>query len=155
MESVELSKDALSILNRLVSLRYNVKDNDFNFQTYRSEYIEELLKQNLDYLLTHSGKKLYSLKEIKEKLTPVFKKYGVERGYIFGSYAVGRANKNSDIDIRIDPGDIKGLLKLSCLKSDLEDVLGIDIDLITTGGTETDFLDMIKGEEILIYERKR
>ena len=150
MESVELSKDALSILNRLVSLRYNVKDNDFNFQTYRSEYIEELLKQNLDYLLTHSGKKLYSLKEIKEKLTPVFKKYGVERGYIFGSYAVGRANKNSDIDIRIDPGDIKGLLKLSCLKSDLEDVLGIDIDLITTGGTETDFLDMIKGEEVLI-----
>lgn len=51
MESVELSKDALSILNRLVSLRYNVNDNDFNFQTYKSEYIEELLKQNLDYLL--------------------------------------------------------------------------------------------------------
>lgn len=155
MESVELSKDALSILNRLVSLRYNVNDNDFNFQTYRSEYMEELLKQNLDYLQAYSGKKIYSLEEIKEKLTPILKKYGVERGYVFGSYAVGRATKNSDIDIRIDPGDIKGLLKLSCLKSDLEDVLGINIDLITTGGVESDFLDVIKEEEVLIYERKR
>ena len=35
---------------------------------------------------------------IKELTAPIFKKYGVEKAYIFGSYASGDYNENSDTD---------------------------------------------------------
>ncbi len=53
--------------------------------------------------------KIYSIKEIKDIVSPIAKKYGVERVYLFGSYARGEATDKSDLDLRIDKGGLKGL----------------------------------------------
>jgi len=42
-----------------------------------------------------------TLQELKTKTTPVFRRYGVLRAGVFGSYARGEAKKSSDIDFLI------------------------------------------------------
>ncbi|MEY8368719.1 hypothetical protein AALA24_08080 [Anaerovoracaceae bacterium 42-11] len=53
--------------------------------------------------------------------------------------------------MRIDRGNIAGGIALAGLLLDLEEDLGMPVDLITTGSLSQDFLDSIKEEEKLIY----
>ena len=44
------------------------------------------------------NKARYTLDEIREKVVPVAKKYGVEKIWLFGSYARGDTDEKSDVD---------------------------------------------------------
>ena len=60
------------------------------------------------------------ISEIRETVNRRAREYGAERVYLFGSYARGDANENSDIDLRIDKGEIRGGIALAGLLLDLE-----------------------------------
>ena len=94
------------------------------------------------------------ISEIKESVARRGKEYGADRIYLFGSYARGDANENSDVDLRIDRGQIKGGFALAGPLLALESDLGMHVDLVTTGSLNKDFLDSIKAEERLSYERQ-
>lgn len=94
---------------------------------------------------------VYTISEIKNIVCPLAKEYGAERIYLFGSYARGESTKNSDIDLRIDKGNIKGLA-LAGLLLDLEKALGCSVDLITTTSLDKEILSSIKNDEVLLYE---
>ena len=49
----------------------------------------------------------YTLHEIQEVVSRLAKQYGAKRVYLFGSYARGDMTDSSDIDLRIDKGDIR------------------------------------------------
>ena len=70
---------------------------------------------------------------------------------MFGSYARGDMAADSDIDLRIDKGRIRGL-ELAGLLLDLEKGLGRAVDLIPTGSLDEKFLSTIKDDEVLLYE---
>lgn len=93
------------------------------------------------------------IQDIKKAVSLLGAQYGAERIYLFGSYARGEANENSDIDLRIDRGQIRGWA-LGGLLADLEEALQKKVDLLTTGSLQEDFLSSIKNEEVLLYERK-
>ena len=99
--------------------------------------------------------KVYQVNEIKKIVTPIAKKYGAERVYLFGSYARGNATSESDIDLRVDKGLIKGMFALSGFRLELLDKLDKKVDVLTTGSLDDDFLDSIKAEEILIYGKNQ
>jgi len=52
---------------------------------------------------------------------------------IFGSFARGESSENSDIDILVKFKVAPSLLTLIKLENELSDLLGIKVDLITTG----------------------
>ena len=93
----------------------------------------------------------YTVDEIKEIVETLAAQYGADRIYLFGSYARGDADKDSDIDLRIDKGAIRGL-QMGGLAADLEDALGIPVDLIPTGSLDSKFLNSISVGEVLLYE---
>ena len=97
--------------------------------------------------------KIYSIEEIKNRISPIAMRYGVERVYLFGSYAKGCATVKSDIDLRIDKGALKGLFALSGMRLDICDVLSKDVDLLTTNSLDEKFRNRIREDEVLIYER--
>ena len=66
-------------------------------------------------------------------------------------YARGDMTEDSDLDLRIDKGSIRGL-ELAGLLCDLEDALGTSVDLIPTGGLDPKFLSAIQNDEVLLYE---
>ena len=94
---------------------------------------------------------LHSIPELKIVVGNLARRYGAERVYLFGSYARGEARENSDIDLRIDKGDIRGL-QFAGLLGDLQDALGKRVDLISTAGMDDSFFREIHPEEILLYD---
>jgi hypothetical protein len=96
-----------------------------------------------------------SVTELKNIIAPIASRYGVDRVFLFGSYARGDTTDKSDIDLRIDKGRIRGYLELSGFELDLEEALSSDVDVLTTGGLSDKFLKNISNEEVLIYESPR
>lgn len=93
----------------------------------------------------------YSIQELKNIVNPLAQKYGAERVYLFGSYARQDMTESSDVDLRIDKGSIRGLA-LAGLLVDLEDALGLKVDLIPTSSLDRQFLASIQEDEVLLYE---
>lgn len=96
--------------------------------------------------------KIYSVDEIRNSVREIAELYGVERVSLFGSYARGEARQDSDIDLRIDKGRIRGLFQLSGFHQDLEEKLKVNVDVLTTESLSNQFLAEISKEEIIIYE---
>lgn len=95
---------------------------------------------------------LYSLDEIREKSVPIARKYGVRRLGLFGSYARGEADNQSDLDFLINEGKIRGLFQYMGFVLDLEDEFGCHVDVVMDGIEDKDFLRRIKEDEVLLYE---
>lgn len=75
---------------------------------------------------------LYSVSSIKKKALPILKRHAVKRASIFGSFARGTATSRSDVDFLIEyKRGNKTLFDLVDLKSDLEETLDRDVDIIT------------------------
>lgn len=70
-----------------------------------------------------------TIEEIKDKILPILKKYGVKRAGIFGSVARGESTEESDIDILVEIEGRMSLLDFAGLKLELEEILGRKVDL--------------------------
>ena len=99
------------------------------------------------------SKKPYTIAELRSLIQPVAARYGVERVFLFGSYARGEAEPGSDIDLRIDKGAIQDYFELSGFHQELEDALSGAVDVLTTGSLEDKFLSHIAKEEMILYEQ--
>lgn len=87
------------------------------------------------------------IERIKNKSLPVLKKYGVTKAGIFGSYATGEQNKNSDIDILIEPP--KGIgFGFVGIQFELETRLKKKVDLLSYGAIHPLLKKRILKEEV-------
>ena len=73
------------------------------------------------------------VEEIKKKVVPLLKGYGVRRAGLFGSLARGDATDKSDVDLLVEFKGEKSLLDLAGLKIDVEELLGRNVDVLTYG----------------------
>ena len=109
----------------------------------RNSYITNLILEDIN-------PSVLTIKQIKERIKPVMEKHGIKNVYLFGSYARGEANSNSDVDIYCDSGDVDTLWKHSAFQDELEEALGKKVDVVTIGSRMHDFFrqqleeDMIK-----------
>lgn len=103
---------------------------------------------------------VYTIEELKHKVTPIVEKYNISTVYVFGSYARGEANENSDIDILIkrEGSKVRGWL-MGGLYEDLQESLGKGLDLLTMEALEQhdvqnenpQFFKNLMQEQIKIY----
>lgn len=91
----------------------------------RNEYIINLLENKLK-----PKKSIYTIKQIKDIIMPILSKYSINEVYLFGSYARGDADENSDIDIFCEAGTIKSYISLGKLEDELMDKLNKKVDVI-------------------------
>ncbi len=104
---------------------------------------------------------VYSLDEIKSIIKPIAEKYLFKSVFLFGSYARGEANGNSDIDIMIDTTgtDIDSLFKLGEVYEEISSAFSKPIDLITLSSleqtpirqSEMNFRNNILRERVSLY----
>ena len=95
---------------------------------------------------------MLTIEEIKRAVTPICERYGVERLSLFGSYARGEADEKSDVDLLVDGGKLVGF-EWGGFYADVQDALGVEIDVLSRRGTRQRFLDKIAKDEVLIYAR--
>ena len=94
----------------------------------------------------------YTIAEIRQKTAPIAGRYGIRSMSLFGSYARGEANENSDIDIYIDRGSLRSLIQYFSFVNELENSLKRHVDVVTTEIRDKEFLDSITREGVLLYE---
>ena len=78
----------------------------------------------------------------------------VLKAYLFGSYVRGDADNQSDIDILVDLDYSQKIgLKFIQMKIDLEKLLNIKVDLVSSNGLSEYIKPLIDNEKRLIYAR--
>lgn len=89
------------------------------------------------------------LQKLKPLIIKILKKRGVKKASIFGSFARGDQNKNSDIDILIEPPKGMGLEFVS-LRLELKEKLGRKVDLLTYKSIHPYLKEQILSHEVKI-----
>ena len=84
------------------------------------------------------------------KIEKIAERFGVTNIRIFGSYATGTAKPDSDLDllITLEPGH--DLIDLIGFKQDVEEILGIKVDVVTEGALISYFRDQVLREAVAI-----
>jgi len=90
------------------------------------------------------------IEQIKRKILPVLQRYDVVRAAIFGSLARGETKQGSDIDILVEFAGEKSLLDLAGLKIELEELLGVRVDVLTYGSLHPLLKDKVLSEQEVI-----
>jgi len=90
------------------------------------------------------------LEEIREKIIPLLRSYGVKKAALFGSFVRGEEREDSDIDILVEFEGEKSLLDLAGLKIELEELLGRKIDVLTYNSLHPLLKDRILKEQKVI-----
>ncbi|MBL7766765.1 MAG: nucleotidyltransferase domain-containing protein [Chitinophagaceae bacterium] len=89
-----------------------------------------------------------------ETIKNYFKTRPVLTAYLFGSYARGEADKQSDIDILVDLDYSQRIgLGFVQMQIDLEKMLNAKVDLVSSGGLSKHIRPIIESEKLLIYAR--
>lgn len=112
--------------------------------TSRSKLIEQLVEERL-------GNGNPTLGEIRYAVVSLAKEFGAQKVSLFGSYARGDAAEDSDVDLLLEKGDIKGLRVLD-FQSALTEALGRKVDVVTTAGASERLLAKAKRDEVVLYE---
>ena len=90
----------------------------------------------------------------KNTLHQFFLDKPVIKAYLFGSYARNEAKDDSDIDILVELDYEKPIgMKFFDYQSELEKLLNMKVDLVTSDGLSKYVKPFIDKDKILIYER--
>jgi predicted nucleotidyltransferase len=91
--------------------------------------------------------------QFTSQIVPILKRYSVPKAAYFGSFVDGRyvAGK-SDIDILVEPPKGMSLLGFVGLKQDIEDALGVGVDLVSYNGISKYLKESILSHEKVFYE---
>ena len=110
---------------KMYQFRVKKEDSDIisflDKQDNKNQYILSLIK---------NGFNVYTLKQLKDLMKPVFRKYEINEIYLFGSYARGEATKDSDVDIYCSKGKVRSLIDQGRLIDELEEVLKKKVDIV-------------------------
>ena len=98
---------------------------------------------------------VFTINEIKDKLEPVFKKYGLLRASLFGSYARDEASVYSDVDLLVQMDETFDLSKYLKFEISVRKILKKKVDLVEYRCINEFMQDDILKEAIPIYEHKR
>ncbi len=94
--------------------------------------------------------------QLRRAIAEYFSGKPVVRAYLFGSYARGDADENSDVDVLVEfdydqqPSIWKTYVSMM---SELELKLGKKVDLVSSDGLSKYIAPLIHRDKILVYER--
>lgn len=135
--TIQLSEE---VKRRLEGLKVHKRE-PFN------DVIEQLLNNTVSQKLASND-----LETLKKIAIPILKANGVKKAAVFGSFARGDANENSDVDILVKYSEGTSLFDVVRLKSRLEGAIGREIDLVSYDFIDKYIKDRIMSERVTLYE---
>ncbi len=97
-------------------------------------------------------KHILPMEHIASLVRPLAKKYHADEVYLFGSYARGEADGDSDLDFLVFGGDGFKLTNILALGEELREALQKDVDIfeIREINKDSDFYRTIMKEKVLV-----
>ena len=90
------------------------------------------------------------IEDLKRKILPILQRYGVKRVGLFGSYIRGDMREDSDIDILVEIEKDISLLDFVGVKLEIEEALGIKVDLVEYDTIKPLLREKILKEQVVI-----
>jgi len=90
------------------------------------------------------------LSEARPEINRIAEAHGARNVRVFGSVPRGEASGDSDLDLLVDMTEGRSLLDLVALSDELEEALGVDVDVITEGGLSPYLRDKILAEAVAL-----
>lgn len=115
------------------------------------DMLEKIYAAAKEIVRAGKGNKVYTLEEIRAKAVPIAKKYGVKKLSLFGSYARGEADAQSDLDFLYDDINSDEAFAYFGFVQNLEDEFGCHVDLVSNGISDKKFLEEVKRDEVILY----
>ena len=92
---------------------------------------------------------ILTLKQIKQAIKPILNNYGINDICLFGSYARGEANEDSDIDIYCEKGNIKTFFDLEQMIDELEKSLYKKVDIVFSSSKINEYFENKIKEDLI------
>jgi predicted nucleotidyltransferase len=73
---------------------------------------------------------MQELEQYQQLILPVLKRYFIKRAAIFGSFAKGNINANSDVDLLIEPEKDFTIFKMLRLEEEISEIMKRKVDLV-------------------------
>lgn len=99
---------------------------------------------------------MLTTEQIKQTVSEYFKDKPVKRVYLFGSYARGEANEESDVDLLVDLDYEKGSgWQFFGWDEELKKIMRRKVDVVSSGGLRQDrlFTRFVEEQKVLVYAR--
>lgn len=99
------------------------------------------------------NKKIFTLEEIKNLVAPIAEKYHADKVYLFGSYARGEADEESDLDFLVYGGKDFKLTHILAFSEDLRELSQKNVDAfeICEVNQDSDFYKTVMKEKVLVW----
>lgn len=72
-----------------------------------------------------------AIREVREDIRRIATAHGAGNVRVFGSTGRGEQGASSDLDLLVDMAEGRSLFDLIALSNDLEDSLGVEVDVVT------------------------
>lgn len=90
------------------------------------------------------------LKQKRSEVLRIAEQHGAHNVRIFGSVARGEASSTSDVDVLVELEPGRSLLDLGGLLMDLQDLLGLPVDVVTEKGLRDRIRERVLKEATLL-----
>ena len=91
-----------------------------------------------------------NIEKIKAIVNPILIEHGVKRAGLFGSFVRDEAKAGSDVDLLVELDDNASLLDIAHIKGELEEALGLKVDLVEYSAIDPRLRERILAEEFVI-----
>ena len=89
-----------------------------------------------------------SLRVHRDEVLRIAARHGAYNVRVFGSFARGQADADSDVDLLVDLEQGRSLFDLGGLLMDLQELLGRQVDVVTANGLRDRIRDRVLREAI-------
>lgn len=120
-------------------------------------YIKKLIRKNIC-----GEEEILSSDAIRLMLLPVVRKFDISKATLFGSYARGDANGESDVDFLIECDNIRNMEDYLALQESLQHALGKNVDIVMADALQSDntraakrLKANIEKDQVIMYEKNQ
>lgn len=90
------------------------------------------------------------LRKHREEIQKIVEKHHAKNLKVFGSVAVGNESADSDIDLLIETTPETTMFDIGAIKFELNNLLGVEVDVLTPNSLPMQFKDKVEQEARLI-----
>lgn len=91
-----------------------------------------------------------ALLEARSEINRIAAAHGARNVRVFGSVPRGEGRADSDLDLLVEMAEGRSLFDLIALSDELEETLGVDVDVVTEGSLSPYLRDRILDEAVAL-----
>lgn len=88
--------------------------------------------------------------EVQEDIRHIASMHGADNVRVFGSTGRGEQGVSSDLDLLVDMAEGRNLFDLIALSNDLEECLGVEVDVVTEASLSPYMRDRVLDEAVAL-----